>query len=80
MAAACSPPFPECVRVLPMRIIRENVRFNRNEVPCQVIGTLPVYTEVVGVDILRGRFLTQIDELHQNNVCVDHRRPGPAAL
>jgi putative ABC transport system permease protein len=61
---------PGVVRVLPMRIIRENVRYNRNEVPCQVIGTLPVYTEVVGVDVLRGRFLTQMDELYQNNVCV----------
>jgi putative ABC transport system permease protein len=61
---------PGVLRVLPMRIIRENVRFNRNEVPCQVIGTLPVYTEVVGVDVLRGRFLAQMDELYQNNVCV----------
>ncbi|MFO1500935.1 MAG: ABC transporter permease [Verrucomicrobiota bacterium] len=61
---------PGVQRVLPMRIIRENVRFNRSDVPCQVIGTLPVYTEVVGVDVLRGRFLTPIDELYQNNVCV----------
>jgi putative ABC transport system permease protein len=61
---------PGVVRVLPMRIIRENVRFSRNEVACQVIGTLPVYTEVVGVDVLRGRFLTPLDESYQNNVCV----------
>jgi putative ABC transport system permease protein len=61
---------PGVQRVLPMRIIRENVRFNRNEVACQVIGTLPVYTEVVGVDVLRGRFLAQMDEIYQNNVCV----------
>lgn len=61
---------PGVQRVLPMRIIRENVRFNRGEVPCQVIGTLPVYTEVVGIDVLRGRFLAQMDELYQNNVCV----------
>jgi len=53
-----------------MRIIRENVRFNRNEVACQVIGTMPAYTEVVGIDVLRGRFLATIDELYQNNVCV----------
>jgi len=61
---------PGVQRVLPVRIIRENVRFSRNEVPCQVIGTLPFYPEVVGVDIVRGRFLCQQDELHQNNVCV----------
>jgi putative ABC transport system permease protein len=61
---------PGVLRVLPMRIIRENVRFSRNEVACQVIGTLPVYTEVVGVDVLRGRFLSETDELYQNNICV----------
>ena len=27
-------------------------------------------SEVVGVDILRGRFLAYTDELYQNNVCV----------
>jgi putative ABC transport system permease protein len=61
---------PGVVRVLPMRIIRENVRFGRSEVPCQVIGTLPFYTEVVGLDVVRGRFLSEIDEVHHNNVCV----------
>ncbi|MCP5519199.1 MAG: ABC transporter permease [Verrucomicrobiales bacterium] len=61
---------PGVKRVLPMRIIRENVRFSRNEVPCQVIGTLPFYPTVVGVDQVRGRFLCHLDERHQNNVCV----------
>ncbi len=61
---------PGVKRVVPMRIIRENVRFGRNEVPCQVIGTLPFFTEVTSVDVLRGRFLTDTDELYQNNICV----------
>jgi putative ABC transport system permease protein len=61
---------PGVVRVLPMRIIRENVRFSRNEVPCQVIGTLPFYTEVAGAQVVQGRFLCHVDELHQANVCV----------
>ncbi len=68
-AARIQSTIPGVARVLPMRIIRENVRFSRNEVPCQVIGTLPFYTEVVGVDVVRGRFLCHQDELHQNNVC-----------
>jgi len=55
--------------VLPMRVIRENVRFDQNEVPCQVIGTLPHYADIVGIDVLRGRFLTAVDEIHQNNIC-----------
>ncbi len=61
---------PGVVRVLPMRIIRENVRFQRNEVPCQVIGTLPFYPEVTGAAMVRGRFLAHFDEQHQENVCV----------
>jgi putative ABC transport system permease protein len=61
---------PGVVRVLPVRIIRENVRFSRNSVPCQVIGTWPSYTEIVGLDIVRGRFLTEVDELNEDNVCV----------
>jgi putative ABC transport system permease protein len=61
---------PGVVRVLPVRIIRENVRFARNAVPCQIIGTLPSYTEIVGLELVRGRFLTETDEINHENVCV----------
>jgi putative ABC transport system permease protein len=61
---------PGVVRVMPVRIIRETVRFARNSAPCQVLGTLPIYVEMVGLDIARGRFLTHADEINQNNVCV----------
>jgi putative ABC transport system permease protein len=61
---------PGVLRVLPMRIIRENVRFDRTELPCQVIGTLPFYSEVTGAAVVRGRFLAHLDEQHQENVCV----------
>ena len=61
---------PGVLRVLPMRIIRENVRFERNEIPCQVIGTLSFYTEVTGAAVVRGRFLADFDEDHAENVCV----------
>ena len=61
---------PGVSRVLPMRIIRENVRFQRNEIPCQIIGTLPFYNEVAGAALVRGRFLAHYDEEHMENVCV----------
>jgi len=61
---------PGVVRVLPARIIRENVRFQRNELPCQVIGTLPFYPEVAGAAVVSGRFLAYFDEQHQENICV----------
>src|SRR5688572_5100287 len=49
---------PGVRRVLPVRIIRENVRFAQNNIPCQVLGTLPFYPDIIGLDILRGRFLS----------------------
>src|SRR4030095_14122520 len=61
---------PGIVRVLPVRIIRENALFAQNNVPCQVIGTLPFYPEIVGLDIVRGRFLTDMDERNHYNICV----------
>src|SRR4051812_36470033 len=61
---------PGVVRVLPIRIIREDVRFFQNAVSCQILGTLPFYSSVVGLDILRGRFLTETDEITRENVCV----------
>ena len=61
---------PGVVRMLPVRIIRETVRFARNAVPAQIIGTLPTYVEIVGLDVVRGRFLTETDQLNHDNVCV----------
>jgi putative ABC transport system permease protein len=69
-AARIQSTIPGVKRVLPARIIRENVRFSRNVSSCQVIGTLPFYPDIVGLDVVRGRFLTDVDELGQNNVCV----------
>ena len=61
---------PGVVQVLPVRIIRENVRFARNSIACQILGTWPSYEEIVGLDIVRGRFLSEIDERRNDNVCV----------
>ena len=60
---------PGIKHVLPMRFIRENVRFYRNEVPGQIIGTQPLYKEINGIDSVRGRFITDMDDLHQKNIC-----------
>src|SRR5688572_27125225 len=60
---------PGIRHVLPERHIRENVRFYRNEVAGQVVGTYPIYKEIAGLDTLRGRFICDTDDLHQNNVC-----------
>ncbi|MFA6546639.1 MAG: ABC transporter permease [Limisphaerales bacterium] len=61
---------PGIRRVLPMRIIRDEVRFNNLVQQAQIIGTHPIYPEMSNVEILRGRFLSETDETHMNNVCV----------
>jgi putative ABC transport system permease protein len=60
---------PGIRHVLPERHIRENVRFFRNEVAGQVVGTYPIYKDISGLDTLRGRFICDTDDLHQNNIC-----------
>jgi len=68
-AARIQSTIPGVTHVLPVRIIRENVRFAQNEVPCQVIGTLTSYIGIAALEVARGRFVTQTDELNQENVC-----------
>src|SRR6187431_2637484 len=48
---------PGIRHVLPMRLIRENVRFFRNEVSGQIVGTHPIYKDISGLDTMRGRFI-----------------------
>jgi len=42
----------------------------QNSVACQILGTLPFYADIVGLEIMRGRFLTETDELNHDNICV----------
>jgi putative ABC transport system permease protein len=61
---------PGIERVVPLRIIRDNIRFDRNQEAGQIIGTLPSYALVQNADLIAGRFLTPTDERFQRNVCV----------
>ena len=61
---------PGIKRVLPMRIIRDEVRFNNLVQQAQIIGTHPIYAEMGNIELVRGHFLTETDEMHHNNVCV----------
>ncbi|MEX2381259.1 MAG: ABC transporter permease [Opitutales bacterium] len=61
---------PGVSRVLPMRIIRENARFNERERQANIIGTVPSYLEFTPTTLVRGRFLTEMDELYRRNICV----------
>ena len=61
---------PGVERVLPMRIIREKIRFYEMELSCQVVGTLSFYPEIVSIDLAKGRFISPMDEVYKQNVCV----------
>jgi len=62
---------PGIRRVLPMRLINPfEVRFNENHAEAQIVGTTPLYAELNGLDIVRGRFLADLDEVRDRNVCV----------
>ncbi|WP_200390164.1 ABC transporter permease [Roseibacillus ishigakijimensis] len=69
-AARIQDTIPAIDRVVPLRIIRENIRFDRNQESGQIIGTLPSYPEVQNLDLIAGRFLSPTDERNQRNVCV----------
>jgi putative ABC transport system permease protein len=61
---------PALQEVYPMRIFRENVRFGSRQIQAQVTGTLPSHIDLLNVPVLRGRFLTEVDQHYQRNVCV----------
>ena len=61
---------PGLSRLLPMRLIRDEVRFGAIKFPCQVVATLPYYTDITGTRVVHGRFLTPMDDFYRQNVCV----------
>ena len=69
-AARIQETIPGVEFVLPMRIISEKARFNENEVVCNVIATLPNYLDVVGAEIMRGRFISMVDQKYSTSACV----------
>ncbi len=56
--------------VIPIREIPKRVRYSETIVPTIVLGTVPGYSEVTGVQLKEGRFLTRIDLQRKRNVAV----------
>jgi putative ABC transport system permease protein len=61
---------PGVKRVLPMRLLREEIRHEEAVATAQIVGTLPQYAEFNQLDLVRGRFLTDLDQQRLKNVCV----------
>jgi putative ABC transport system permease protein len=58
--------------VVPVREIdQQEARYlNHPKMAIRVVGTIPWYTEISPVQLIRGRFLSSIDLHHQQSVCV----------
>jgi putative ABC transport system permease protein len=59
------------VRVaVPVREIDQEARYLKRKTTIRIIGTVPWYTEISPIRLMRGRFLSSTDLHHQLAVCV----------
>lgn len=56
--------------IVPIREIDQEARYLRRKVAIKIVGSIPWYTEISPVHMLRGRFLSSIDLHQQRSVCV----------
>ncbi len=61
---------PDVEVVVPIREIDQEARYLRRKVAIKIVGTIPWYTEVSPIHVVRGRFLSSIDLHQQQSVCV----------
>ncbi|NOX97515.1 MAG: FtsX-like permease family protein [Nitrospirae bacterium] len=61
---------PSVKAVVPMRNIRQDMRYRHRLAEGQVIGTVPWYPDISNFRVSRGRFLTFTDMHKSANVCV----------
>ncbi|MHC5210491.1 MAG: ABC transporter permease [Planctomycetota bacterium] len=62
--------FPGVERVVPIRLIQQEVRYGERVATPRVMATRPIYQDVTGRIVFEGRFLTDDDERSYANVCV----------
>ena len=61
---------PSVQVAVPIRELDQEARYRSRRVAIKVIGTIPWYTEISPIHLMRGRFLTSTDLHHQLAVCV----------
>jgi putative ABC transport system permease protein len=61
---------PDVEVVVPIREIDQEARYGSRKVAIEIVGTIPLYTEVSPVHVVHGRFLSSIDLHQQQSVCV----------
>ncbi len=61
---------PMVVVEAPAREIREDVKYKSRRMFATILGTVPWYREVSGLEVARGRFITDLDIKDCRNICV----------
>jgi len=61
---------PDVEVVVPIRQLDQEARYLRRKISVKLVGSVPWYTEVSPVRLLRGRFLSSIDLHQQRSMCV----------
>ncbi len=55
---------------VPIREIDQKARYINREMAVKIIGTIPWYTEIAPIQVMRGRFLSSLDLENRLTVCV----------
>jgi putative ABC transport system permease protein len=61
---------PSVKTVTPLREFRKEVRHFEHKLEARVVGVMPSYQAMNGLQLAKGRFLTQLDNDRLANVCV----------
>jgi putative ABC transport system permease protein len=61
---------PDVQVVVPSRRVSQQARYRNRKVSTEVLGTVPWFTEISPIRLLRGRFLSSVDLHHKQGVCV----------
>ncbi len=65
---------PNVEVVVPIREIDQEARFRNRKIGIKIVGTVPWYTDIAALRIIRGRFISSIDVHLQEKVCVVDRQ------
>jgi len=61
---------PDVQVVVPSRRVSQQAWYRNHKIATEVLGTVPWYTDVSSIRVIRGRFLSSVDMHHKQGVCV----------
>ncbi len=61
---------PDVEVAVPIRELDQQARYLNRRVAIKIVGTIPWYTEIAPIKIIRGRFISSIDLHYQQSICV----------